>query len=375
MQQMKNVFGIINFHNGPSCSPLTDNRPLGSTSFLGRYAFCDFALSSLCNSGISQVGLLIRDYPRSILKHLGTMDSWVANTKLGFTRIMYNELAHLGQMPNTDVNNLLENDTVLYDSSAQYLVFFPAHIVLPIDLRPIIERHIKNGDQITVVTSQQRNVATHWMDSTIITKDPKGVVYSERNHGQFKGTQTVSLGVYIINRTTLLDLIHRYATAHPGLALRDLIFTAHREGVHRCAFFSYDGFVRNADSFQHYFEDSLEMLDKKNFEQLFRPDFPIYTLTHDTPPAIYGKEATVHNSFISNGSSIEGDVEGSIIARNVVIEKDAVIRNSIIFSSVRIKQGAIIENALVDKYSIIERGHIVRGKKKAPLYVPQGAIL
>ena len=372
---MKNVFGIINFHNEPSCSPLTDNRPLGSTSYLGRYAFCDFALSSLCNSGISQVGLLIRDYPRSILKHLGAMDSWVANTKIGYTRLMYNELAHLGKMPNTDVNNLLENDTVLYDNSAQYLVFFPAHLVLPIDLRPVLERHIANGSQITVVTSQQRNVSTHWMDSTIITKDAKGLLYTERNHGQFKGPQTVSLGVYIINRTTLLDLIHRYADTHPGLALRDLIFTAHREGVHRCSFYSYDGFVRNADSFQHYFEDCLDMLDKKNYDQIFRPDFPIYTLTHDTPPAIYGKEATVLDSYISNGASIEGDVEGSIIARNVVVEKEAIVRNSIIFSSVRIKQGAIIENALIDKYSIVERGHVVRGKKKAPLFVPQGSIL
>ncbi len=372
---MKNVFGIVNFHNEPSCSPLTDNRPLGSTSFLGRYAFCDFALSSLCNSGISQVGLLVRDYPRSILKHLGTMDSWVANTKIGFTRLMYNEPAHLGKMPNTDVNNLLENDTVLYDSSAQYLVFFPAHLVLPIDLRPVLKEHIANGSQITVVTSQQRNVSSHWMDSTIITKSSDGCFETERNHGQFKGMQNVSLGVYIINRTTLLDLIHRYALAHPGLALRDLIFTAHKEGVHTCSFYNYDGFVRNADSFEHYFEDCLSMLEKKNYDQLFRRDWPIYTLTHDTPPAIYGKEAVVRNSYVSNGASIEGDVENSIIARNVVVEKEAVVRNSIIFSSVRIKQGAVIENALIDKYSIVERGHIVRGKKKAPLYVPQGAIL
>ena len=142
-----------------------------------------------------------------------------------------------------------------------------------------------------------------------------------------------------------------------------------------CSFYNYDGFVRNPDSFLHYFEHSLEMLDKKNFDQLFRRDFPIYTLTHDTPPAIYGKEAEVHDSYISNGSSIEGCVEGSIIARNVIVEKEAIVRNSIIFSSVRIKQGAIIENALIDKYSIIERDHVVRGKKKAPIYIPQGAIV
>ena len=33
---MKNVIGLVNFHSSPDVSPITDSRPLGSTSFLGR---------------------------------------------------------------------------------------------------------------------------------------------------------------------------------------------------------------------------------------------------------------------------------------------------------------------------------------------------
>ena len=93
---MKNndVIGLLNFYTAPSLGEITENRPLGSTSFLGRYAFCDFALSNFCNSGISDIGLMIKDHQRSVLKHLGSMSAWVTNTKVGRMNIMVNEKGH-----------------------------------------------------------------------------------------------------------------------------------------------------------------------------------------------------------------------------------------------------------------------------------------
>jgi glucose-1-phosphate adenylyltransferase len=60
---MKNdVIGLVDLPQfAPSLGELTANRSLGSTSFLGRYAFCDFALSNFCNSEIANVG---HAYPR-----------------------------------------------------------------------------------------------------------------------------------------------------------------------------------------------------------------------------------------------------------------------------------------------------------------------
>ena len=373
---MKNITGIVNFHTAPEVLPITQARPLGSTSFLGRYAFCDFALSNLCNSGISQVGLLVKDHQRSILKHLGSMNSWVINTKIGHTHILYNEPGHRDPRLNTDVNNLLENDWLLYDSKNSLFAFVPSHLVCAMDLRPYVNNHQQSERAVTIVASKQRNLKSSWLGSYVLEFDDKGtLVDAAANKGQFSTPKVVSLDIIIINRPSLIELLRKYAPLYPQSDLFSLIMVAYKEGAISIAIEYYDGFVRSVDSFTHYMDYSLEMLDKHKSEQLFRPDWPVYTLTHDTPPALYGQESEVHNSYVSNGARIEGKVINSIIARNVHIGKGAVIKNSIIFSSVNINEGAVVENVLIDKYSIVERDHVIKGKGKDPIYVAQGAIL
>ena len=373
---MKNVTGLVNFHTDPSIEPLTSARPLGSTSFLGRYAFVDFALSNLCNSGISQVGLLVKDHQRSILKHLGTMDSWVINTKIGHQRVLYNEPGHLDPRLNTDVNNLLENDWLLYDHSAQVLLIVPSHLIVSMDYRPYLQAHIEGDRQVTIIASQQRNLKTNWKGSKVLEFDNKGKLTGfSINEGQFGTQRAVALDMIIINRPSLINLIRRYRPLHPERDLFSLIFDGYADEAVSVNVDYYDGTVLAVDSFEHYMQYSLETLDKRKADQIFLSNWPIYTLTHDTPPALYGEASDVRNSYVSNGTRIEGKVVNSIIARNVQIGKGAVVKNSIIFSSARINEGAIIENALLDKYSIIERGHVIKGKAKEPIYVHQGAIL
>jgi glucose-1-phosphate adenylyltransferase len=66
---MAKIMGFANLHGNKNLGPLTENRPLGSTSFLGRYGLMDFTLSNFSNSGIDKVGILIETQPRSVMKH------------------------------------------------------------------------------------------------------------------------------------------------------------------------------------------------------------------------------------------------------------------------------------------------------------------
>lgn len=373
---MKRIIGIVNFHSAPEVSPLTDNRPLGSTSFLGRYGLCDFALSNLCNSGISTIGLLVKDHQRSILKHIGSMDAWLSNTKIGQEIVMYNESAHEHPESNTDINNLRENDWVLYDPSIEYIVVVPSHIVMSMDLRPYINEHIERGEKVTAIWTRTPDLSTSHLGSRVLDFDEDGYVSDlRRNEGNEKGRGKVSLGTYIINRKTLVELIRQILPKKPYMSLAELLFVGAQNGKFKVHGAEFTGFSRAFDTFAHYMEYSLSLLDRKKTEALFRPDWPIYTLTHDTPPATYGEGAEISNSFVANGAVVEGTVVNSIIARNVTIAKGAVVKNSIILSSAKIGENAKIENALIDKYAIITMGHGVSGTKKSPVYIHQGAML
>ncbi len=370
------AIGILNFHSSPEISPLTDSRPLGSTSFLGRYAFCDFALSTFCNSDISTVGLLVKDHQRSILKHLRSMDAWVHNTKIGQEIIMYNEPAQRDASLNTDIQNIRENDWVLYDSTASYIVIVPAHILCPIDLRVVLKEHIASRSKITVVATKIEDKRTAYFQEWVLTPDKEGnVADAHRNSGKEKGPGLMSMGIVVINRTTLAELIRRFLPENPKMDLGELIAVACKETGLKRKIYLYEGFSRCIDTFEHYVSYSFEMLNLEFASKLFLPSWPIYTLTHDTPPALYDKKAECRNSFVSNGAIIEGVVENSIIARNVRVSPGAVVRNSIIFSNTRIGEGVIIENMVIDKYAIITRNQKITAPENKPGYLKQGAIV
>lgn len=373
---MKNVIGLINFHNSPELKHITEARPLGSTSFMGRYAFCDFALSSLCNAGINRVGLLVKDHQRSILKHIGSMDAWQTNTKLSQMSIMYNESAHLKPQFNTDINNIRENDWVIFDSNATHLVIVPAHIISSLDLAEVINEHIERKEQITVVGTEIEDISKEYIGQPILKVNKDGYADGFKiNNGKQSGSALCSMSVIVINRTTLADICAVELQLDPKKSLRDLIVTYKRRRGTRIHVYRYEGFSRCIDSYEHYIQYSLEMLDYDNVRSLFLEGKPVYTITHDTPPAIYAEGAVVKDSLIANGAIIEGTVEHCIIARDVKVGKGAKVKNSIIFSSVKIDAGATVENALIDKYSIVTSKHSFKGTKNEFAYAKQGAIL
>ena len=107
------------------------------------------------------------------------------------------------------------------------------------------------------------------------------------------------------------------------------------------------------------------------FLDIDKNDWPIYTTTHNTPPALYGENAQVRNSFVANGSVIKGTVINSVISRDVVVEEGATIEDSIILARTVVKKGAVLRHVVVDKYSKIS-GEII-GTKENPIYLKQGS--
>ena len=55
---------------------LTTKRPVATLPFAGRYRLLDFALSSMVNSGITKIGMMMPAKSRSILDHLRSGKDW-----------------------------------------------------------------------------------------------------------------------------------------------------------------------------------------------------------------------------------------------------------------------------------------------------------
>lgn len=369
---MAKVIGLVNLHSNIEYGGLTQSRPIASASFLGRYAIIDFVLSNMSNSGVDAVGVLIQKKPRSLFKHLGNGNSWNFNSKAGGVSLLYNEKYANNPNYNHDINNLVENVEFLKKNKSDYVVIAPAYIVTTMDYSDVIEAHEKTGAEVTLVYKKITNADKAFVGCNNLTIKDNILAKAEMNKGIFKEAN-ISLETYVFNTKTLLKIMDQARQISSFFSLKDSL--GYMCDEKRINMYEYKGYVRCINSLENYFKYSLEFLDLDVSSKVFKSNWPIYTNTNDTPPTKYLKNANVKKSFIANGSIIDGTIENSIIGRDVVIGKEAKLKNCIIFSGSKIAAGANLENVIMDKSSRIERQKDLKGDELTPLYIREGDVI
>ncbi len=365
------VLGLLNLYDSPSLGELTKKRTLGSTSFLGRYAIMDFALSNFTNSNIDEINILVKDNYRSVAKHIGTLKTWVNNTKIGRQNILMNERGIRDPKYNSDLNAIRENDWVYFEADADYVIIAPAHIISVIDYRKVLEFHEEKNADITLVYTKIKDGSKAFLSSNVLEVKDDKVVFFAPNKGK-KDDVAVSMRTYIMSQDAFLKII-RHKDYRDALSIRMLMEKIIASQSLKVFGYEHKGYVRCIDSFEHFIEYSFELLDYKVATKLFDTGAPIYTRTHSAPPADYGEHASVKNCYIANGGHLDGSVKNSIVSRYVVVEEKAKIDHSIILTQAVIGKGVKVEYAVVDKYAKIYKDVI--GSKDKPVYVAQGKVI
>lgn len=363
------ILGLVNCYNTVGLGPMTEHRNIASTSFLGRYAFIDIPLSNFYNSGINDIGILVKDKIRSLLKHLQKGRSWSSNTKLGNFSILYDE-ANLGKGEyNNDIADINENKWFFDSVKPDYVVITSPQFTFLCDFKKEVEDHIKSGAGVTMLYASKKNLKTSFIGcKKIIVNSKNKLEKVEINKGEFS-EGNIALDTLIMSYKTFLEVTDYARNTSSFFSLMDALAYISPSVLVRCK--KYDNYVECYDSLKNYLKNSLEVL-KIDFDCIFNNSWPIYTRTYDTPPAIYYKGSKVSNSYISNGCKIKGTVENSIIGRDVVISEGSVIKNTVIGAYTVIGKDIKIENAVIDKLVHVIHKKEVIGTEDEPIYVKQG---
>ncbi|MCF0107643.1 MAG: glucose-1-phosphate adenylyltransferase subunit GlgD [Bacilli bacterium] len=346
---MRNVVGIVNLHDGPSLGNLTEKRPLGAVTFLGRYGLMDFALSNLSNSGIDRICIFAEKNVQAIRSHMGSGSIWINNTVTGFVRFFANEKEMNSKHFNTDVNSILANSSQLDGLDCDYVVVVPPFMLMSIDFREVVEAHKKSGADATIVY-------THALEADKTYQNCEEILFNENNEIQHispfsgnKGVADISLQTYVFNKSALQKLVAEGHNVSALYNIRQMLAFFINRNLLKVNAYRFDGYVAPIISLNHYIWYSFELLSYSKRSQLFLEDWPIYTTTHNTPPSLYSSTADVQNSFIANGSIIKGKVHNSILSREVVVEEGAVVENCILFTKTKVGPGVHTNYVVADK--------------------------
>ncbi len=369
---MGNVLGLIfaNMHD-MTVGDLTKNRTMGSVLFGGRYRLIDFPLSNMVNSGINSVGVITKDNYQSLLDHLGSAREWDLARKKGGLYILppfgnANAALYTGRIE--ALNGAM---SFIKHSMCDYVVMSDCDVITNIDYKPIVEKHIESGSDITVVAHTGQYSNEEIKMSTVLNTDETGRVKSVLIRPDLSGTCTTSLNVFVISKQFLIDTVSDL-TARGYVSFEQDVLQAKCADIKIMAY-EYDSYFSKITSVGSYFKANMDLLDPANASQLYLPKRSIYTKVSDNAPAKYDLNCSVKNSLIADGCIIEGEVENSIIFRGVKIGKNAKVKNCILMQGTVVGDGAECSYLITDKNVTIDENHVLTSAPTYPMYVAKGA--
>jgi len=370
------ALGIIFPNSYDTLMPeLANERLMASIPFASRYRMIDFVLSSMVNSGIDNVSLIVRKNYLSLLDHLGSGREWDLTRKNGGLNIVPPFSMKTSKIYSGRVDALISIVNFLKRQKEEYVVMSDANIAANVDFRAIIDAHIASGADVTV--AYQKKELPHSSVDAFSTEEElyytlkieDGRVKKIKVNETGEGIHNLSMNIYVIKRTYLIELIaEAYVKGHTYFERDILLPQLDKINVNA---YEFTGYAASFHDLRSYFKESMALLNEENLDALFGPA-PIYTKIRDDNPTRYIAGAKVKNTMAADGCIIEGEVENCILFRGVKVAKGAKVKNCILMQDTVIGEDVSIEYAVSDKNVTVTSGTALKGTESFPIYIGKG---
>ena len=363
------VMGII-FANDVAVDALTEKRAMASLPFGGRYRQVDFHLSNLAAAGIRHVGIVSRSNYQSLMNHVGSGEEWGLELDDGGLEF----LTPFALGKDDGYRGKLENLYAVLDflkfAQDDYVVLTDSSIITNLDVADIVKSHITSGKELTVVVKP--GVADGKKVLDLAMKMEAGQITDMVVSFPAAEGYLASMDLFVCGREWLINKVTECVARNKFHMDRDLVLGQWNEGSITLNVYQYEGVALYNESTAEYFANSMALLKKDIREGIFHAHHPIYTKVRDRVPTYYGDDCEIENSLIADGCILEGEVEDSVLFRDVVIEKDAEVENCVLMNNAYVGEGSELKYVILDKDVTITAGTKLIGTPSAPIIIKRG---
>jgi glucose-1-phosphate adenylyltransferase len=366
-----NILGLIFANSNEKNLPdLTAYRTTGSVPFGGKYRLVDFPLSNMSNSGINNIGIVIKSNFQSLMDHVGSGAAWdLARRRSG--------LSILPPYGGHTFSNLVETIFNLHGyiehGSEEYVLMTSSDCVYNLDYAKVAEYADKNKADVTILYTKHevRQITDDFR--CILEVYSTGKVEKIMANPVSNDTCNLSVGAMLFKRSVLMSLVRQAMSESKYDFVRDVLQVA----LSRYSVYGYEvtGYCEIIGSVKDYYDANMKLMDRDTRYKLFDYRRPIYTKVRDDVPSRYGLNSHVTGSLIAQGCVINGTVENSIISKGVYIGHDAVIKDCIIMQDSVIGDDAQLSNIIVDKDVNVSRGSKLMGSANYPMYIAKKSVV
>ena len=366
-----NVMGII-FTNDATMGELTNKRTMAAIPFGGRYRQVDWALSNLSCAGVRHVGIISRHSYQSLMNHIGDGEEWGLELEEGGLEF----LTPYAQSTVGTYRGKLESlknamDFLEYGEEDELVVMIDSAVLSNVDLADVVAKHVASGKDVTVVT--KTGIANGEKKLDLALKlDENGEVTDMVVDYVASPDYVASMDIFVLSKKWLVEQTKEMIARDKFHMDRDLVMGGWQRGKVSVNVYQFAGVAMFNESVEEYFQNSLSLIKKDVRADIFGGNHPIYTKVRDRVPTYYGEGCEIENCLIADGCMLEGEVEDSVLFRQVSVGKGAEVEHCVVMNDAVIGEGAELKYVILDKNVTVTPGAKLIGTKKSPIIVKRG---
>ena len=383
---------ILGGGRGTRLYPLTSIRSKPAVPLACKYRLIDIPISNCINSGINRIYVLTQFMSVSLHKHLrqtyafdqfsgGFVSLLAAQETLDPNRNWYQGTADA-------VRQNLEH---LEQRGVKHVLILSGDQLYRMDYRKLIEAHQRKNADVTIAAMPVDRQAARAFGIMRVDESGRVVGFLEKpqSEDEFSLVRTdpawidrqgvasrgrdllASLGIYVFNRQTLLDVLSKTNYKDFGKEVFPAAVRTRHVQMHL-----FDDYWEDIGTIRSFYEANLRLAGERPPLILSSPSAPIFSRPRFLPPTRIG-HASIAESLIADGCTIghQASIEGSLIGLRCIVGAGVAIRRSILMGSdfydepgeaasaspeLGIGAGSVIEGAIVDKNARIGRNVVIR---------------
>ncbi|WP_042460816.1 glucose-1-phosphate adenylyltransferase [Neobacillus dielmonensis] len=360
MEKKKCVAMLLAGGKGSRLNVLTRDLAKPAVPFGGKYRIIDFTLSNCSNSGIDTVGVLTQYQPLLLNSYIGIGSTWDLDRKNGGVTVLppYSESSEVKWYTGT-ASAIYQNLNYLRQYQPDYVLILSGDHIYKMNYETMLEYHIEKRADVSISV-----IEVPWIEASrfgiMNTNEELRITEFEEKPANPK-SNLASMGIYIFSWNILKEYLEMDArnpdSSHDfGKDVLPLLL----EQKKKLFAYPFKGYWKDVGTVQSLWEANMDLLKEDCELDLFDSSWKIYSVNPNQPPQYISPNASVSESLINEGCTIEGEIDHSVLFQGVDVGKGSLIKDSVIMPDSIIGEDCYIEKAIVPCDVTIPDGTVIR---------------
>lgn len=366
---------------GSRLKPLTSNRAKPAVPFGGSYRIIDFTLSNCIHSGLRRIHLLTQYQARSLEEHIRFGWNFLPRRLEQWITCSPPHHVSVGKWYRGTADAIFHNLDSILDWQPPNVVVLSGDHVYQMDYRDMLREHVDHEAKLTIGAVKVPAAEAPSFGILQVAADGRVTGFVEKpkqNAPEIPGEPgfcLASMGIYVFETQELIRRL-RADNAMPEGQGGDFGHHVIPRMIDQVPVFAHafkglgagdPPYWRDVGTIEAYFDANMDLCSVKPNLNLYRQDWPTYTLWHNDPPAktVFsepgdGRRAEVQDCMLSPGVVVSGaKARRSLLSNRVYVDEHSQLDECIVLRGARVGKGCKLKRVIIDKWNEVPDGTVI----------------